>query len=294
MRINWFRVALALYTGIAAIGHASRANAALDGPIKPLPATHAVRQGPTLYGYYPEQSLSIAEARRRTVNPLSSSITTYQVKSGSGALIVTATSLEQCLQIPQDRLRAQAATTTSGSNVLSCAVSVKFSTAFQPPVSLTTYNYIAKFTTQTTTPPPTCPAPPPVQTRPGACPTGSASNWTQTGTTTYGPAPTCAPTVTWTPSVPPVGGCLPITPIGGTATLPWTHDGLNTTEYRVRYWREGQIATEVRIPGNTARSYTITGLTPGTWSMFVSAANCPPNAGCSVSPASATRQKVIQ
>lgn len=59
---------------------------------------------------------------------------------------------------------------------------------------------------------PTCPTPPPEETRPGTCPAGTEGSWTQTGTTTFGPAPACVPTVTWRPVTAPDGICHPVTP----------------------------------------------------------------------------------
>lgn len=82
----------------------------------------------------------------------------------------------------------------------------------------------------------------------------------------------------------------------GTASLRWTHDGLNTTEYRVTYWREGDLPRVYRIAGNQARSATIDNLASGSWFFHVSAANCPSNPEliCNVSNPSETGSKALQ
>ncbi len=80
----------------------------------------------------------------------------------------------------------------------------------------------------------------------------------------------------------------------GQATLSWTHDGLNTTKYVATYWRDGEIAKTLEIPGNTLRSVTLTGLNAGVWNVFVSAVNCEPNKECTPSGPSITRQKIVQ
>lgn len=80
----------------------------------------------------------------------------------------------------------------------------------------------------------------------------------------------------------------------GQTTLNWTHDGLNTTKYVATYWRDGEIAKTLEIPGSTARSATLTGLSAGVWNVFVSAVNCEPNKECTPSGPSVTRQKIVQ
>jgi hypothetical protein len=65
-------------------------------------------------------------------------------------------------------------------------------------------------------PPPTCPAPPSSTTRTQDCPAGSTGTWTQTSTSTVGPAPECAVSTTWSPSSPPAGACNRAPTITGT------------------------------------------------------------------------------
>lgn len=147
----------------------------------------------------------------------------------------------------------------------------------------------------------TCPTPPPDQTRAGACPSGTTSTWTQTGKTTYGPAPTCTPTVTWSPATAPAGGCVAITPIppdpapANSMTFNWTHDGTNTTQYEVIYWRHGGIAQKKTITDVRQRSTSIGSLSSGTWYGFVRAANCGSSTAgdCAYSADSRTLSKTV-
>jgi len=85
----------------------------------------------------------------------------------------------------------------------------------------------------------------------------------------------------------------PPPPTSASLTFKWTHDGLNTTAYRIQYWKHGDIAKTVDLPGNTVRSAVVTDVSPGTWYGFVSALHCPPDLGCAISPASATLTRVI-
>jgi hypothetical protein len=131
-------------------------------------------------------------------------------------------------------------------------------------------NVIATFKPNPTTP--SCPPAPAPQTRPGTCPTGTQGNWTQTGTTTYGPAPTCAPTVTWGPVMPPEGACTPIVtepPIGPRdVPLTWNQGGnlANVRGYLLVYGTSPTLLPRQvdGIPA-TARSYVVRNLSPGTY-----------------------------
>ena len=60
-----------------------------------------------------------------------------------------------------------------------------------------------------TAPTPTCPPAPAPTTRQGTCPAGTTGTWTQTGTSSVGPAPACTVTVSWAPTSPPADSCLP-------------------------------------------------------------------------------------
>jgi hypothetical protein len=80
-----------------------------------------------------------------------------------------------------------------------------------------------------------CPSPPPDQTRPGTCPAGTEGSWTQTGTTTFGPAPDCAPTVTWRPVTPPEGACTPIPPPALPAPSGVTATAVSASEILVKW-----------------------------------------------------------
>jgi hypothetical protein len=57
---------------------------------------------------------------------------------------------------------------------------------------------------------PTCPAAPAPITETRTCPAGTTGTWSQTGTSTVGPAPTCTVTVTWEPATPSAEQCVPI------------------------------------------------------------------------------------
>jgi hypothetical protein len=82
----------------------------------------------------------------------------------------------------------------------------------------------------------------------------------------------------------------------GTARLSWTHDGLNTTEYRITHWRDGELPRLHLTPGNVARSEVLSNLPSGTWFFHVAAANCPlnPDLICNLSNPSQTGSKVVQ
>jgi hypothetical protein len=82
-------------------------------------------------------------------------------------------------------------------------------------------------------------------------------------------------------------------PVTGTAVVGWAHDGLNTTEYRVTHWRDGELPRIHSIAGNQARAATISNLPAGSWSFQVVAAYCQPDRACNVSNPSETRGKVI-
>lgn len=99
---------------------------------------------------------------------------------------------EACRALLDQKWKEEAATRTTGTVTYKCAIEERTGIKFQQPVA--------------------CPDPPPNQTRSGTCPAGTQGSWTQTGTTTYGTAPACAPTVTWRPVMPPEGACTPIAP----------------------------------------------------------------------------------
>lgn len=81
----------------------------------------------------------------------------------------------------------------------------------------------------------------------------------------------------------------------GTAIVSWTHDGLNTTEYRITHWRDGELPQVHRVAGNLARRAVIDGLPAGAWSFHVSATYCPsdPQLICNMSNPSETGSKAI-
>jgi hypothetical protein len=79
----------------------------------------------------------------------------------------------------------------------------------------------------------------------------------------------------------------------GTAIVSWSHDGLNTTEYRITHWRDGELPSVYRVAGNLARRAVVDGLPPGPRSFHVSAAYCPPALICNVSNPTETGSKVI-
>lgn len=117
-------------------------------------------------------------------------------------------------------------------------------------------------------PNPSCPSPPAPRTQ--NCPTGYNGSWTQTAT--VGSAPTCA--VSWSPTTAPTGSCVPVPPPtpSGTATLTWTHSGLNTRGFRVRFGRsQTSMAGFSILPSASARTATITELAPGTYYFTVEA-----------------------
>lgn len=141
-------------------------------------------------------------------------------------------------------------------------------------------NVIATFRPNPTTP--TCPPAPAPQTRPGTCPTGTAGSWTQTGTSSVGPAPTCTVTVTWGPVMPPEGACTPIPPPdAGQATLTWTPPTRNTdgtaltnlAGYRIVHGLSpGELTQTVQVGASVSR-HTLSGLPAGTRHFAVKAFN---------------------
>lgn len=85
---------------------------------------------------------------------------------------------EACLALKEQRWKAEAATKTSGAKVTyKCQLEERSIITFHPAT--------------------TCPAEPAPQTRQQTCPAGTTGTWTQTGTSSVGPAPACAVTVTW-------------------------------------------------------------------------------------------------
>lgn len=122
---------------------------------------------------------------------------------------------DNCVGIRNDIIRFDGLTRTTGANVYKCVV-----------------EYSAPVTFKAN---PTCPSPPPDQTRPGTCPAGTQGSWTQTGTTTYSAAPACAPTVTWRPVMPPEGACTPTPPPALPAPTGVTATPVSTSEIRVRW-----------------------------------------------------------
>ena len=102
-----------------------------------------------------------SELRARVTNPLPTPTRTFSVRTGSGIGIVSPRTLEECRQIPRDRLTEEGKTRTSGGNVLSCQMTVRYSSLTTQPHLLVTLNYIANFKPGTTPPvePATLPAP---------------------------------------------------------------------------------------------------------------------------------------
>lgn len=95
-----------------------------------------------------------AELRARVVSPLPTPTRTYQVRTGSGISITSARTLEECRQIPRDRLALEGQTKVSGGNVLTCQMQVRYSSSTMQPFLLVTFNFVATFKPGTTTPPP--------------------------------------------------------------------------------------------------------------------------------------------
>lgn len=129
--------------------------AALDAQagvtIKPNAPAYRVQTGPAHVAA--TEATCVTMARDRTTNRLPAPITTYVLKSGSGAILVRDLRSECEIKVAaRERLVQQGQTTTAGSNVLSGVIETKFSTAFQPPTCVQTINFIASFSTAPTQP----------------------------------------------------------------------------------------------------------------------------------------------
>lgn len=250
----------ALLLMVAAVAHG-------DATVKPGGISYVVRRGPAAVSSWTDHALCEAEARRMTPNA-TAPIRSFQVKSGSGAVLATETSLAACQSVPGARITAEGRTRTTGGTVLSCSASTKYSTAFQPPTCLATFNTIGSFKPGTVVPlpDPVCdPAPGPKDT---ACPTG-AGTFRQVAT--RGPAPVCE--ITWAPSVPTDNECQPA-PVVGNAILSWQVPMENTdgsvlrdlAGYRVVYGTSPNALSQVVQLNNPAQTrYVISGLSPGTY-----------------------------
>ena len=173
--------------------------------------TFAVRQGARLLSSHTSAAACEAEAQRQTVNAVAAR-RKWEVKTGTAVLVSSHPRLAVCQSATIDRLNGDTVK-VSGSNVNSCVETVSFSSAFQPPACVATYNYMARY--RADTPPPTCgptPAPIPQPCPIGADPTGF---WQQRAT--MGPAPECA--ITWS-STPAANECQPVPPPTCTDPLP--------------------------------------------------------------------------
>lgn len=134
------------------------AHAALDGDVKSAGKKFALRQGPTELATFSTQTECEVSARERTTNP-GSIRQRFEIRSGGGALLGSESSQDACIAAVQARLEAAGATTTSGGNVNSCVVSTNFSTTFQPPTCVSTFNFVARYTGVAPEPEPEPPTP---------------------------------------------------------------------------------------------------------------------------------------
>lgn len=239
----------------------------LAAPVRNSSTTYAVRQGTAPQVLMPTAASCESEARARTSRPLANPIIAYQVKSGSGGLIATTATLLECQKLPVDRLNADGprrptAPAKSESNINSCVVSTKYTTATVPPVCVVTYNYSARYIPSATV---SCRSPS-TQPIPKTCPDGQLGAWAQMEK--IGPAPEC--TVTYEPTQPRAGDCFTL---DRSATLSWTPptrntDGSSLTNlagYRVLYGNlPGELVRTIQLNAQTTR-YVITDLDPATW-----------------------------
>jgi hypothetical protein len=169
-------IALQLIVALCAWMYATHAHGAVT--IFEGSRTFVIRQGTTALQSIPLQACTEEEIRTAACDPVIKTITaaeallrarisvplntptrTFQVRTGSGIPIVSPTSLADCRSIPVARLKQEGETRTSGGNVLSCQVTVRYSTQAGAPFLLVTLNYIASFNTGTVTPPAQLPAP---------------------------------------------------------------------------------------------------------------------------------------
>lgn len=268
--------------------------AELDGPVRSSSSTFSVRQGTAPAVSYPNVSDCEAEARRRTTNPAPTPTRVYQVRTGMGAVLSTETSLAACLAGPRDRLTAAGPNRpippkTSEGNVNSCVVSTKYSTAFQPPTCVSTYNFSARYKVGSVQ---TCAPIPGPNPKPRTCPNGQLGAWAQTGT--RGPLPECAEI--WTPSQPNPGDCFTL---DRTATVTWTPPTRNTdgstltnlAGYRLSYGTNPNAMVQtVQIANPGVSRYIFTNLEPATWFIAGKAYT----SGGTESALSNTAQKVIR
>lgn len=175
-----------------------------DG-VRASSATYAVRQGTQQLATFSTHEACEADAQRRTSNAVAAR-RTFQHRTGSGSVIATVSSRDECMAAPVARLTADGANRpvpplTRESNINSCVITTNFSASFQPPTCIATQNFVATYVV-TSPPPPTCPGPP--AARAGECPAGTYGAWLSTPS--IGPAPGCA--VTWSPA--PAGTCKPV------------------------------------------------------------------------------------
>lgn len=195
---------------IAALSLASVAHAELQQPpgVRATTPSYVVRQGSQQMAVFASHAECEADAQRRTASA-GAARRAFQIRSGSGTVLSTASSLDECKSATIDRLTADGARRpvppkTKESNVNSCVQLTSFSASFQPPTCVATHNYIATYVTSTVEPTPTCTVQPSTETR--TCPAGTSGTWSQTST--VGPYPGCV--VTWTPSSPPADRCPPV------------------------------------------------------------------------------------
>lgn len=184
--------------------------------IKVLPPTYVVRQGTKQLAVHAERVSCAEDAKARTAVPGAPRFS-YQLRSGSGALLESFGSESSCISAPVTRLTADGSRRPTPpnlreGNVQSCVISINYSTSFQPPTCVETHSVIASYTASLPTP--TCAVKPSTESR--TCPAGTSGTWSQTSTVS--PYPGCV--VTWNPSAPPATSCPPIAqPTGPVLTL---------------------------------------------------------------------------
>lgn len=236
--------------------------------VRLLNKTFVVRQGIRALATHDTPDACEADAASRTVNagPVQR---IFQVKTGMGLLISTQPTLALCQSTPQERLAANR-TKTSGSDINSCVVTTRYSSAFQPPSCVSTFNYVARYQPNST-PPPSCPPIP--APREENCPSGTLGTFEQTAT--MGPAPDCV--ITW--SSPQADDC-PAVPASNTAPLSWTPptrnvDGSTLTNlagFRIVYGQAAdQLTRTIQLVNPSQSRFTVENLSPGQWYFAVKA-----------------------
>jgi hypothetical protein len=199
---------VALFVLAGVLAYAPSAIADLASPVRASGKSYVVRQGYQQLAVYGSHEDCEGDALRRT-NNAGPARRIFQLRSGSGAVIRTLPSLDECLAAPIDNLTSEGSRRpipprTSESWVNSCVAQTSYSSSFQPPTCIATHNFLASYVTPTAPPPPVCSETPSTETR--TCPPGTSGTWSQTSTVSA--YPQCA--VTWAPSSPPPDRCPPI------------------------------------------------------------------------------------